>query len=84
MRWTRLTAWQGGVHAEQEPNLLGTTENELGIRKWLEDQGHELITTSDKEGENSVFDQHLVDAEVIITTPYVTPHNLARHSSLQC
>lgn len=67
---------QGGVHAEQEPRLLGTTENELGIRKWIEDQGHELVTTSDKEGKDSKFDQHLVDAEVIITTPYVgaTPH----------
>lgn len=54
----------------QVPELLGTTENELGIRKWLEDQGHTLITTSDKEGENSTFDKELVDAEVIITTPY--------------
>jgi len=27
------------------------------------------VTTSDKEGENSKFDQELVDAEVIITTP---------------
>jgi len=55
----------------QVPELLGTTENELGIRKWLEDQGHTLVTTSDKEGENSKFDQELVDAEIIITTPYV-------------
>lgn len=54
----------------QVPALLGTTENELGIRKWLEDQGHTLVTTSDKEGPNSKFDQELVDAEVIITTPY--------------
>jgi hypothetical protein len=45
------------------------SENELGLRKWLEDQGHTLVTTSDKEGENSKFDQELVDAEVIITTP---------------
>ena len=51
------------------PELLGTTENELGIRKWLEDQGHTLVTTSDKDGENSTFDKELVDAEVIITTP---------------
>ena len=51
--------------------MLGTTENELGLRKWIEDQGHTLVTTSDKEGENSKFDQELVDAEVIITTPYV-------------
>jgi formate dehydrogenase len=54
----------------QVPALLGTTENELGIRKWLEDQGHTLVTTSDKEGENSTFDKELVDAEIIITTPY--------------
>lgn len=53
----------------QVPGLLGTTQNELGIRKWLEDQGHTLVTTSDKEGENSTFDKELVDAEIIITTP---------------
>ena len=57
----------------QVPELLGTTENELGLRKWLEDQGHTLVTTSDKEGEGSTFDKELVDAEVIITTPYVVP-----------
>lgn len=60
---------QGKEHAKQEPRLLGTTENELGIRKWLEDQGHTLVTTSDKEGESSVFEKEMVDAEVIITTP---------------
>lgn len=60
---------QGHEHAKDEPKLLGTTENELGIRKWLEDNGHTLVTTSDKEGENSTFDKELVDAEVIITTP---------------
>lgn len=60
---------QGKEHAQQEPRMLGTTENELGIRKWLEDQGHTLVTTSDKDTENSKFDQELVDAEVIITTP---------------
>ena len=53
--------------------MLGTTENELGLRKWIEDQGHTLVTTSDKEGENSTFDKELTDAEVIITTPYVLP-----------
>ena len=53
-----------------EPQLLGTTENELGIRKWLEDQGHTLVTTSDKEGPNSVFQKHLKDAEILITTPF--------------
>jgi len=60
---------QGHEHAREQPRLLGTTENELGLRKWLEDQGHTLVTTSDKDSENSTFDKELVDAEVIITTP---------------
>ena len=60
---------QGHEHARDVPEMLGTTENELGIRKWLEEKGHTLVTTSDKEGENSKFDQELVDSEVIITTP---------------
>ncbi|PSN60240.1 hypothetical protein BS50DRAFT_579398 [Corynespora cassiicola Philippines] len=82
-----LVLYDGGIHAEQEPQLLGTTENELGIRKWLEDQGHTLVTTSDKEGENSKFDQELVDAEVIITTPfhpgYLTAERLAKAKNLK-
>ncbi|GAB7352785.1 hypothetical protein MBLNU459_g3407t1 [Dothideomycetes sp. NU459] len=82
-----LVLYDGHEHAQQEPKLLGTTENELGIRKWLEDQGHELITTSDKEGANSTFDKHLVDAEVIITTPfhpgYLTAERLAKAKNLK-
>lgn len=42
------------------------------MRKWIEEQGHTLVTTSDKDGENSTFDKELVDAEVIITTPFVS------------
>lgn len=34
------------------------------------------MTTSDKEGENSTFEKELVDAEVIITTPFVIPPSL--------
>ncbi|GAP84030.1 putative formate dehydrogenase [Rosellinia necatrix] len=79
--------YDGGEHAKQQPALLGTTENELGIRKWLEDQGHTLITTSDKEGEDSTFDKELVDAEIIITTPfhpgYLTAERLAKAKNLK-
>lgn len=52
---SKLRVLQGGKHATDVPELLGTTDNELGIRKWLEDQGHTLVTTHDKEGENSQF-----------------------------
>ncbi|KAF3025902.1 formate dehydrogenase (NAD+) [Neopestalotiopsis sp. 37M] len=82
-----LVLYDGGEHAKQQPKLLGTTENELGIRKWLEDQGHTLVTTSDKEGENSTFDKELVDAEIIITTPfhpgYLTKERLAKAKKLK-
>ena len=50
----------------------------MGLRKWIEEQGHELVTTSDKEGEDSKFEKELVDAEVIITTPYVLLHSLTK------
>jgi len=82
-----LVLYDGNEHAKQEPKLLGTTENELGLRKWIESQGHTLVTTSDKEGENSKFDQELVDAEVIITTPfhpgYLTAERLAKAKKLK-
>lgn len=79
LRLLDLAAWCGfelrltGISSpqSQQPDLLGTTENELGLRKWLEDQGHTLVTTSDKDTEDSVFDKELEDAEIIITTPYV-------------
>ncbi|KAJ4424569.1 formate dehydrogenase (NAD+) [Gnomoniopsis sp. IMI 355080] len=82
-----MVLYDGGQHAKDVPELLGTTENELGLRKWLEDQGHTLVTTSDKEGENSTFDKELVDAEIIITTPfhpgYLTAERLAKAKNLK-
>lgn len=38
--------YSGGVAAQQEPRLLGTTENELGLREYLESQGHEYFVSS--------------------------------------
>lgn len=61
--------YDGGEHARDVPELLGTTENELGLRKWIESQGHTLVTTSDKDRPSSKFDEELEDAEIIITTP---------------
>lgn len=79
--------YDGGEHAKDVPGLLGTTENELGIREWLESKGHTLVTTSDKDRAGSVFDQHLVDAEIIITTPfhpgYLTAERLAKAKNLK-
>ena len=52
-----MAFYSGGKHAKEESRLLGTVENELGIRKLVEEHGYELITTADKEpSSNSDFD----------------------------
>src|SRR3989442_11726006 len=37
--------------------LLGSVSGELGLRKFLEDQGHALAATSDTDGADPVFDR---------------------------
>ncbi|MBO1902979.1 NAD-dependent formate dehydrogenase [Leucobacter weissii] len=67
--------------------LLGSVSGELGLRKYLEENGHELVVTSDKDGEDSVFERELVDAEVIISQPfwpgYLTPERIAKAKNLK-
>ncbi|OJT03179.1 Formate dehydrogenase [Trametes pubescens] len=62
--------YKGGEAAKQEPRLLGSVENQLGIREWLEAQGHEYIVTDSKEGPDSVFQKELKDTDILITTPF--------------
>ncbi|CAE6408564.1 unnamed protein product [Rhizoctonia solani] len=62
--------YDGGKAAQEEPRLLGTTENKLGIESWLKERGHELVVTSDKEGPNSAFQKHLPTSDILITTPF--------------
>ncbi|GAA5913074.1 hypothetical protein JCM5296_001671 [Sporobolomyces johnsonii] len=62
--------YDGGKHAQEQPKLLGTTENALGLREWCQKNGHEYVVTSDKEGPNCEFHKQIVDADVLITTPF--------------
>jgi formate dehydrogenase len=50
--------------------LVGCVSGELGLRAYLEQNGHELVVTSDKDGVDSTFDRHLVDADVVISQPF--------------
>jgi formate dehydrogenase len=50
--------------------LLGSVTGALGLRKYLESQGHTLVVTSDKEGDGSTFDRELPEAEVVISQPF--------------
>jgi formate dehydrogenase len=67
--------------------LLGSVSGELGLRKFLEDAGHTLVVTSDKEGKNSTFDKELADAEVVISQPfwpaYMTAERIAKANKLK-
>ncbi|HEX6072924.1 MAG TPA: NAD-dependent formate dehydrogenase [Sphingomicrobium sp.] len=67
--------------------LLGSVSGELGLRKYLESQGHELIVTSDKDGPDSRFEHELVDADVVISQPfwpaYLTAERIAKAKNLK-
>merc|ERR1719188_2887332 len=54
----------------QEGALLGSVSGELGLRKFLEDRGHTLVVTSDKDGPDSVFEKEMQDAEIVISQPF--------------
>ncbi|MCI0734683.1 MAG: NAD-dependent formate dehydrogenase, partial [Beijerinckiaceae bacterium] len=49
--------------------LLGSVSGELGLRKFLESNGHTLIVTSDKDGPDSALERELPDANIVISQP---------------
>ncbi|KAI0048816.1 NAD-dependent formate dehydrogenase [Auriscalpium vulgare] len=79
--------YNGFKAAKAEPRLLGTVENELGLRAYLESQGHEYIVTSSKEGPDSDFQKHIADTDILITTPfhpgYLTKELMAKAKNLK-
>jgi len=71
----------------QPGELLGCVSGELGLRPYLEGQGHTLVVTSDKDGPGSAFERELVDADVVISQPfwpaYMTPERFAKAANLE-
>jgi formate dehydrogenase len=67
--------------------LLGSVSGELGLRSYLEGQGHELIVTADKDGPDSEFERNLADAEIVISQPfwpaYLTAERIASAPNLK-
>lgn len=57
--------------------LLGCVSGELGLRKFLESNGHEFIVTSSKDGPGNEADNHIVDADIVISQPFF-PYYLTR------
>ena len=67
--------------------LLGSVSGELGLRKFLEEQGHVLVVTSDKDGPDSVLERELPDADIVISQPfwpaYLTKERIAKAPKLK-
>ncbi|MDC3152044.1 NAD-dependent formate dehydrogenase [Candidatus Pelagibacter sp.] len=67
--------------------LLGCVSGELGLRKFLESNGHEFIVTNSKDGDGCEADKHIVDADIVISQPffpyYLTKERIAKAKNLK-
>ncbi|PRB04589.1 formate dehydrogenase [Microbacterium sp. MYb72] len=67
--------------------LLGSVSGGLGLKDWLESEGHTVVITSDKEGADSVFERELPDADIVISQPfwpaYLTTERIDSAKNLQ-
>jgi formate dehydrogenase len=67
--------------------LLGSVSGGLGLRKFLEERGHRLVVTSDKDGPDSAFARELPEAEIVISQPfwpaYLTAERIAKAPKLK-
>lgn len=79
--------YKANEYASMNPNFVGCVEGSLGIREWLESQGHEYIVTDDKDGLDSELEKHISDLHVLITTPfhpaYVTAERIKKAKNLE-
>jgi formate dehydrogenase len=68
-------------------DLLGSVSGELGLRGFLDERGHRFVVTSDKDGPDSVFEQQLPEAEIVISQPfwpaYLTADRIAKAPNLK-
>ena len=67
--------------------LLGCVSGELGLRKFLESNGHELVVTNSKDGDGCEADKHIVDADIVISQPffpyYLTKERIEKAKNLK-
>ena len=67
--------------------LLGCVSGELGLRKFLESNGHEFVVTNSKDGDGCEADKHIVDADIVISQPffpyYLTKERIAKAKNLK-
>ncbi|GMI68406.1 formate dehydrogenase [Hibiscus trionum] len=79
--------YKANEYFTKNPNFVGCVEGALGLRQWLESQGHQYIVTDDKDGLDCELDKHIPDLHVLISTPfhpaYVTAERIKKAKNLQ-
>ncbi|KAA3459381.1 hypothetical protein CXB51_017874 [Gossypium anomalum] len=79
--------YKANEYFTKNPNFVGCVEGALGLRQWLESQGHQYIVTDDKEGPDCELEKHIPDLHVLISTPfhpaYVTAERIKKAKNLQ-
>ncbi|MBA0705031.1 hypothetical protein Golax_017250 [Gossypium laxum] len=79
--------YKANEYFTKNPNFVGCVEGALGLRQWLESQGHQYIVTDDKEGPGCELEKHIPDLHVLISTPfhpaYVTAERIKKAKNLQ-
>ncbi|KAE8691647.1 Formate dehydrogenase [Hibiscus syriacus] len=79
--------YKANEYFTKNPNFVGCVEGALGLRQWLESQGHQYIVTDDKDGPDCELDKHIPDLHVLISTPfhpaYVTAERIKKAKNLQ-
>jgi formate dehydrogenase len=67
--------------------LLGCVSGELGLRKYLEENGHKFIVTSSKDGDDCEADKHIIDSDIVISQPffpyYLTKERIEKAKNLK-
>ncbi len=67
--------------------MVGCVSGALGLRKFFEEGGHELVVTSDKDGPDSEFERELFDTDIVISQPfwpaYITKERFAKAPKLK-
>jgi formate dehydrogenase len=67
--------------------LLGSVSGALGLHQFLAERGHTLVVTAEKDGPDSVFEQELPDADIVISQPfwpaYLTAARIAKAPQLK-
>jgi formate dehydrogenase len=85
--WDGQTTPTPGQIDFEPGELLGCVSGELGLRAFLEERGHRLIVTADKDGPESAFERELPEAEIVISQPfwpaYLTATRIAKAPKLK-